>query len=280
MTNIQEKLNSSEFHEAPRQLQLDELKQTFSQTKPQQTFISGNPGTGKSAAITLLIPKKALLVNCAKTPNNTIFKQLSKSSKSEIAAYKLLPGKTLVFDEADFLSNKKLYQILELKSNVILIANSLSFFENDQRLSSRAHNLKQIIFNDYKADEFVEIARFKTKDHFPLPVLKLGAQKILNRAGDLRDYFDFLIRINYSRKLTLEGVTLILGQHKPEFFTKEMKKFMGYFVQKTSFLTPFLGFQSISQNHQRLNYLKEMNAVTINHDLFTAQIAIDKRLLE
>lgn len=235
--NARKTLNVSETYNLPgRQKEMQEitdfLDSGLAECKSASMYISGQPGTGKTACLSKILNAskftdkfKRVYVNCTSISSigsiyKVICKQLNiKAVKSEnecltnIKKHLMTKHKAIlmVLDEIDQLVGQKqtvLYTIFEWtalpNSNILLIgiANSLDLTD---RLLSRLHakcNLKPRLMNfaPYSKQQITEIFRTRLEeaqvlDIFPTVTIQLLSAKVAAISGDVRRALDIGRRV-------------------------------------------------------------------------------------
>lgn len=229
-------LNSAENYNLPgREKELAELSAFLStglnEQKSSSMYISGPPGTGKTASLSKLLNAsefsdqfKRVYVNCTSISSiGSIYKKVCSELKiktgtekeclANIERYLAVKHKTIlmVLDEVDQLVGKKqsvLYTIFEWpakeNSNLLLIgiANSLDLTD---RCLSRLHakcELKPHLmhFAPYSKDQIIKIFKARLEeagvlDIFPPVTIQLLAAKVASISGDVRRALDIGRRV-------------------------------------------------------------------------------------
>ncbi|XP_016965872.1 cell division control protein 6 homolog [Drosophila biarmipes] len=236
--NARRVLNSAETQNLPgREAQLQELREFFSSHLESQTsgslYVSGQPGTGKTACLSLLLrdPEfskrlQRVYINCTSIASvGAVYKKLcaelqlkvsGRTERDHLEAIQrhLRTAKRmllLVLDEIDQLCTSRqevLYTIFEwpaLPSSRILlvgIANSLDLTDRAlMRLNARCELKPRLMhFPPYSKQQIVEIfksrlAEAEVLDVFPPVTLQLLAAKVSAISGDVRRALDIGRRV-------------------------------------------------------------------------------------
>lgn len=236
--NARRILNSAECQNLPgREEQLDELRSFFKEhleaKKSGSLYVSGQPGTGKTACLSLLIRSsefdkhlKTVYVNCTSIASiGGVYKKLcaelnikpqGRTERDHLQTlqhfFKTSPKMLLiVLDEIDQLCSSKqsvLYTIFEWpslpQSKILLvgIANSLDLTERTLlRLNSRCElKPKHMHFPPYSKQQIVNIFKSRLEeaevlDIFPPVTLQLLAAKVSAVSGDVRRALDIGRRV-------------------------------------------------------------------------------------
>ncbi|KAL7733303.1 hypothetical protein ACLKA6_004799 [Drosophila palustris] len=236
--NARRVLNSAEtLHLPGRESQLQELREFFTSHLESQTsgslYVSGQPGTGKTACLSLLLraPEFAqrlqrVYINCTSIASvGAVYKKLctelqlkpagrTERDHSEAIQRHLRKGKRmllLVLDEIDQLCTTRqevLYTIFEWPalpgSRILLvgIANSLDLTDRAlMRLNARCELKPRLMhFPPYTKPQIVEIfksrlAEAQVLDVFPPVTLQLLAAKVSAVSGDVRRALDIGRRV-------------------------------------------------------------------------------------
>nr|ABI31785.1 Cdc6 [Drosophila teissieri] len=236
--NARRVLNSAETQNLPgRESQLQELREFFSSHLESQTsgslYVSGQPGTGKTACLSLLLrdPEfskrlQRVYINCTSIASvGAVYKKLctelqlkvsGRTERDHLEAIQrhLKTAKRmllLVLDEIDQLCTSRqevLYTIFEwpaLPSSRILlvgIANSLDLTDRAlMRLNARCELKPRLMhFPPYSKQQIVEIfksrlAEAEVLDVFPPVTLQLLAAKVSAISGDVRRALDIGRRV-------------------------------------------------------------------------------------
>ncbi|XP_016978862.1 cell division control protein 6 homolog [Drosophila rhopaloa] len=236
--NARRVLNSAETQNLPgREAQLQELREFFSSHLESQTsgslYVSGQPGTGKTACLSLLLRNEdfsrrlqRVYINCTSIASvGAVYKKLcaelqlkvsGRTERDHLEAIQrhLRTAKRmllLVLDEIDQLCTSKqevLYTIFEWPalpgSRILLvgIANSLDLTDRAlMRLNARCELKPRLMhFPPYSKQQIVEI--FKSRlaeadvlDVFPPVTLQLLAAKVSAISGDVRRALDIGRRV-------------------------------------------------------------------------------------
>lgn len=234
--NARKTLSITETYNLPgREKELQELSDFLNsgldEHKSASMYISGQPGTGKTACLSKLLKAseftnkfKRVYVNCTSISSiGSIYKKVCEELKIKVGSEKecltnierYLTKKhkiiLMVLDEIDQLVGKKqsvLYTIFEwpalANSNILLIgiANSLDLTD---RLLSRLHakcNLKPRLMNfaPYSKQQITEIFRMRLEeaqvlDIFPPVTIQLLSAKVASISGDVRRALDIGRRV-------------------------------------------------------------------------------------
>ena len=236
--NARRVLNSAECQNLPgREEQLDELRSFFREhleaKKSGSLYVSGQPGTGKTACLSLLLraPEfnkrlQTVYVNCTSIASiGGVYKKLCAELKIKpqgrterdhlqtLQQYFKTSSKMLliVLDEIDQLCSSKqsvLYTIFEwpslpeAKLLLVGIANSLDLTERTlMRLNARCElKPKHMHFPPYSKQQIVEIFKSRLEeaevlDIFPPVTLQLLAAKVSAVSGDVRRALDIGRRV-------------------------------------------------------------------------------------
>ncbi|XP_016934262.2 cell division control protein 6 homolog [Drosophila suzukii] len=236
--NARRVLNSAETQNLPgRETQLQELREFFSSHLESQTsgslYVSGQPGTGKTACLSLLLRDpdfskrlQRVYINCTSIASvGAVYKKLcaelqlkvsGRTERDHLEAIQrhLRTAKRmllLVLDEIDQLCTSRqevLYTIFEwpaLPSSRILlvgIANSLDLTDRAlMRLNARCELKPRLMhFPPYSKQQIVEIfksrlAEAEVLDVFPPVTLQLLAAKVSAISGDVRRALDIGRRV-------------------------------------------------------------------------------------
>nr|ABI31378.1 Cdc6 [Drosophila americana] len=236
--NARRVLNSAETLNLPgREPQLQELREFFTEHLESQTsgslYVSGQPGTGKTACLSLLLraPKFAkrlqrVYINCTSIASvGAVYKKLcaelqlkptGRTERDHLAAIQrhLRTAKRmllLVLDEIDQLCTTRqevLYTIFEWPAlpgaRILLvgIANSLDLTDRAlMRLNARCELKPRLMrFPPYTKPQIVEIfksrlAEAQVMDVFPPVTLQLLAAKVSAVSGDVRRALDIGRRV-------------------------------------------------------------------------------------
>ncbi|XP_017129437.1 cell division control protein 6 homolog [Drosophila elegans] len=236
--NARRVLNSAETQNLPgREAQLQELREFFSSHLESQTsgslYVSGQPGTGKTACLSLLLRDadfskrlQRVYINCTSIASvGAVYKKLcaelqlkvnGRTERDHLEAIQrhLRTAKRmllLVLDEIDQLCTSRqevLYTIFEwpaLPSSRILlvgIANSLDLTDRAlMRLNARCELKPRLMhFPPYSKQQIVEIfksrlAEAEVLDVFPPVTLQLLAAKVSAISGDVRRALDIGRRV-------------------------------------------------------------------------------------
>ncbi|XP_036341778.1 cell division control protein 6 homolog [Rhagoletis pomonella] len=231
-------LNSAETQNLPgREQQLQELREFFQEHLQEQRsgslYVSGQPGTGKTACLSLLLRSPELskklqcvYINCTSIASiNGVYKKLcteiklhpsGRSERDYLAAVQnhLRTSRRMlliVLDEIDQLCSSKqsvLYTIFEWPSLpgarllLVGIANSLDLTERTlMRLNARCElKPRHMHFPPYTKQQIVEIFRARLEeagvlDIFPPVTLQLLAAKVSAVSGDVRRALDIGRRV-------------------------------------------------------------------------------------
>ncbi|XP_004525241.1 cell division control protein 6 homolog [Ceratitis capitata] len=231
-------LNSAETQHLPgREQQLQDLKEFFQEHLEEQRsgslYVSGQPGTGKTACLSLLLRSpelskqlKSVYINCTSIASiNGVYKKLctelklhpvGRTERDYLAAVQqhLRTARRMlliVLDEIDQLCTTKqsvLYTIFEWPSLpgarllLVGIANSLDLTERTlMRLNARCELKPQHMhFPPYTKQQIVEIFRARLEeagvlDVFPPVTLQLLAAKVSAVSGDVRRALDIGRRV-------------------------------------------------------------------------------------
>lgn len=234
--NARKTLNITETYNLPgREKELQELSDFLNsglkEGKSASMYISGQPGTGKTACLTKLLKAseftkkfKRVYVNCTSISSiGSIYKKVCTELKLKVGSEKecltnieryLKKEHTtilMVLDEIDQLVGQKqtvLYTIFEwpalANSNMLLIgiANSLDLTD---RLLSRLHakcNLKprRMNFAPYSRQQITDIFKMRLEeaqvlDIFPTITIQLLSAKVASISGDVRRALDIGRRV-------------------------------------------------------------------------------------
>ena len=208
-----------------REAERDELEAFLSSRlanhKPGAIYVSGPPGTGKSATVTEVLEKystKKSFVNCVslKDASGVYAKLLADFGVEELSALHKLWGMKdrshlVVLDEVDQASVEFLYTIfqwsLQKSSNLVLvgIANALDFTDRFlPRLRCKGLKPQLLPFMPYTVAQIVSIVSTKLKstlapdtDFVPFihpMALQFAAKKVAAQTGDLRKVFSLCLR--------------------------------------------------------------------------------------
>lgn len=229
-------LNSAETYNLPgREKELAELSEFLSEglkkKKSSSMYISGPPGTGKTASLSKLLNAsefsdqfKRVYVNCTSISSiGSIYKKVcaelkintgtEKECLANIERYLAAKHKTIlmVLDEVDQLVGKKqsvLYTIFEWpakeNSNLLLIgiANSLDLTDRClSRLHARCELKPRLMhFAPYTKDQIIGIFKARLEeaqvlDIFPPVTIQLLAAKVASISGDVRRALDIGRRV-------------------------------------------------------------------------------------
>lgn len=234
--NARKTLNSAETYNLPgREKELAQLSEFLANGlthgKSSSMYISGPPGTGKTACLSKLLNAseftnkfKCVYVNCTSIASiGSIYKKIctelnlkggtEKESLASIEQHLSRKHKTIlmVLDEIDQLIGKKqsvLYTIFEWpalpNSNILLIgiANSLDLTD---RMLSRLHikcelKPKLMHFSPYTKQQIIDIFKARLEeadvlDIFPPVTIQLLAAKVASISGDVRRALDIGRRV-------------------------------------------------------------------------------------
>ncbi|EDV50651.1 cell division control protein 6 homolog [Drosophila erecta] len=236
--NARRVLNSAETQNLPgRESQLQELREFFSSHLDSQTsgslYVSGQPGTGKTACLSLLLRDpdfskrlQRVYINCTSIASvGAVYKKLctelqlkvsGRTERDHLEAIQrhLKTAKRmllLVLDEIDQLCTSRqevLYTIFEWPalpgSRILLvgIANSLDLTDRAlMRLNARCELKPRLMhFPPYSKQQIVEIfksrlAEAEVLDVFPPVTLQLLAAKVSAISGDVRRALDIGRRV-------------------------------------------------------------------------------------
>nr|ABI34855.1 Cdc6 [Drosophila melanogaster] len=236
--NARRVLNSAETQNLPgRESQLQELREFFSNHLESQTsgslYVSGQPGTGKTACLSLLLRDpdfskrlQRVYINCTSIASvGAVYKKLctelqlkvsGRTERDHLEAIQrhLKTAKRmllLVLDEIDQLCTSRqevLYTIFEWPalpgSRILLvgIANSLDLTDRAlMRLNARCELKPRLMhFPPYSKQQIVEIfksrlAEAEVLDVFPPVTLQLLAAKVSAISGDVRRALDIGRRV-------------------------------------------------------------------------------------
>nr|ABI34842.1 Cdc6 [Drosophila simulans]ABI34849.1 Cdc6 [Drosophila simulans] len=236
--NARRVLNSAETQNLPgRESQLKELREFFSSHLESQTsgslYVSGQPGTGKTACLSLLLRDpdfskrlQRVYINCTSIASvGAVYKKLctelqlkvsGRTERDHLEAIQrhLKTAKRmllLVLDEIDQLCTSRqevLYTIFEWPalpgSRILLvgIANSLDLTDRAlMRLNARCELKPRLMhFPPYSKQQIVEIfksrlAEAEVLDVFPPVTLQLLAAKVSAISGDVRRALDIGRRV-------------------------------------------------------------------------------------
>ncbi|XP_017074102.1 cell division control protein 6 homolog [Drosophila eugracilis] len=236
--NARRVLNSAETQNLPgREAQLQELREFFSSHLESQTsaslYVSGQPGTGKTACLSLLLRDpdfskrlQRVYINCTSIASvGAVYKKLcaelqlkvnGRTERDHLEAIQrhLRTAKRmllLVLDEIDQLCTSRqevLYTIFEWPalpgSRILLvgIANSLDLTDRAlMRLNARCELKPRLMhFPPYSKQQIVEIfksrlAEAEVLDVFPPVTLQLLAAKVSAISGDVRRALDIGRRV-------------------------------------------------------------------------------------
>ncbi|XP_016992483.2 cell division control protein 6 homolog [Drosophila takahashii] len=236
--NARRVLNSAETQNLPgREEQLQELREFFSSHLESQTsgslYVSGQPGTGKTACLSLLLRDpdfskrlQRVYINCTSIASvGAVYKKLctelqlkvsGRTERDHLEAIQrhLKTAKRmllLVLDEIDQLCTSRqevLYTIFEWPavpgSRILLvgIANSLDLTDRAlMRLNARCELKPRLMhFPPYSKQQIVEIfksrlAEAEVLDVFPPVTLQLLAAKVSAISGDVRRALDIGRRV-------------------------------------------------------------------------------------
>ncbi|KAH8364298.1 hypothetical protein KR084_005488 [Drosophila pseudotakahashii] len=236
--NARRVLNSAETQNLPgREAQLQELREFFSSHLESQTsgslYVSGQPGTGKTACLSLLLRDadfskrlQRVYINCTSIASvGAVYKKLcaelqlkvsGRTERDHLEAIQrhLKTAKRmllLVLDEIDQLCTSRqevLYTIFEWPavpgSRILLvgIANSLDLTDRAlMRLNARCELKPRLMhFPPYSKQQIVEIfksrlAEAEVLDVFPPVTLQLLAAKVSAISGDVRRALDIGRRV-------------------------------------------------------------------------------------
>ncbi|KAH8301126.1 hypothetical protein KR018_002616 [Drosophila ironensis] len=236
--NARRVLNSAETQNLPgREAQLQELREFFTSHLESQTsgslYVSGQPGTGKTACLSLLLrdPEfskrlQRVYINCTSIASvGAVYKKLCSELQLKVngrterdhmeAIQRHLRGAKkmllLVLDEIDQLCTSRqevLYTIFEWPalpgSRLLLvgIANSLDLTDRAlMRLNARCELKPRLMhFPPYSKQQIVEIfksrlAEAEVLDVFPPVTLQLLAAKVSAISGDVRRALDIGRRV-------------------------------------------------------------------------------------
>ncbi|KMY98448.1 cell division control protein 6 homolog [Drosophila simulans] len=236
--NARRVLNSAETQNLPgRESQLQELREFFSSHLESQTsgslYVSGQPGTGKTACLSLLLRDpdfskrlQRVYINCTSIASvGAVYKKLctelqlkvsGRTERDHLEAIQrhLKTAKRmllLVLDEIDQLCTSRqevLYTIFEWPalpgSRILLvgIANSLDLTDRAlMRLNARCELKPRLMhFPPYSKQQIVEIfksrlAEAEVLDVFPPVTLQLLAAKVSAISGDVRRALDIGRRV-------------------------------------------------------------------------------------
>ncbi|KJH52972.1 hypothetical protein DICVIV_00841 [Dictyocaulus viviparus] len=198
---------------------------------PLSIYISGSPGTGKSATIGLVCQHfgqriVSTILNCASIRSQTeiirsILHAVGSSARPSLSTLSsILKGMekhfVLILDEVDHLvskTNSFLYtafqwpQSITTKLVVIGISNSIDLTERLLPKLKIIHSPKTLVFAPYSKDEILEILKkkFSTETDFVMDssVLELCARKVAAMSGDIRAAFHIMKQTRNSEKLTV-----------------------------------------------------------------------------
>ncbi|XP_053955424.1 cell division control protein 6 homolog [Anastrepha ludens] len=258
--NARRVLNSAETQHLPgREKQLQDLRTFFEkhleEKRSGSLYVSGQPGTGKTACLSLLLRSpelskqlKCVYINCTSIASiNGVYKKLctelklhpsGRSERDYIACmqHHLRTSRRMlliVLDEIDQLCSAKqsvLYTIFEWpslpKAQLLLvgIANSLDLTERTlMRLNARCELKPQHMhFPPYTKQEIVEIFRARLEeagvlDVFPPVTLQLLAAKVSAVSGDVRRALDIGRRVAEIAEQQMK-----LGQRQVNLKAKEV----------------------------------------------------------
>ncbi|KHJ97465.1 ATPase, AAA family [Oesophagostomum dentatum] len=190
------------------------IEKTVCDGQPLSLYISGSPGTGKTATIRLVLEhfdRRILssIVNCASvhTQNELtkiILGTLESSAKPSLSALsrileELQKPLILVLDEIDLLATKTnsfLYTAfqwpytLTSKLIVIGIANSIDLTERLLPKLKLGHAPQTLVFTPYSKEEIAEIIKDKMSaeadDGMDAKAVELCSRKVAAMSGDLR----------------------------------------------------------------------------------------------
>ncbi|KAI8324845.1 P-loop containing nucleoside triphosphate hydrolase protein, partial [Martensiomyces pterosporus] len=202
------------------------LKATVEQGRGGSLYISGNPGTGKTACLQALIKQSSakfpsVLVNCVPlTRSDQAYSAIldslsaaSTNSDSPLAALERLVFKSkgpflVILDEVDSLLGSKqevLYRLFELAAHpdsrmaLVGIANALDLTDRFlPRLQARNCEPQLLNFNPYQVSDIVAIIQSRlnsvsvegTEPVIQKAALELCARKVAATSGDLRKALD------------------------------------------------------------------------------------------
>ena len=232
----------------------DNLLHASKGRKPQNTFLFGPPGIGKTVVTKFVFRKfedysgiKTFYINCwdYKTAHSILskiavelgaFVQRRGMGKDEIierlveSCKKIKKGLVICLDEVDQVEEETLYNLARINQYIknpfglVLISNNpYVFVEIDRRIKSSL-NLEEVEFKGYSLNEMKEILEKRTKLAFLSVedgVVLLCANHAAKHGGDVRVGLECLIKAGRvaekenSRKLKVDHVKEILPSVKP-----------------------------------------------------------------
>jgi cell division control protein 6 len=206
-----------------RENEIKQLAQNLSPAsegrKPQNTFIFGPPGTGKTVSIKFIFREfedysgiKTVYINCwdfrttcavfSKVILDLGFMVQRKGwAKDEILMRfveifkKLNKGLIICLDEADQLEQEVLYdflrigQYVNLPLGLVLISNSPFIFQNYEPRIKSSLDIEEIEFRSYSLSEMKDILMERAKEaflSFDNAVVLLAANHAVKKGGDVR----------------------------------------------------------------------------------------------
>jgi cell division control protein 6 len=222
--------------------------------KPQNMFIFGPPGIGKTACIKYVFREfedwagiKTIYINCwsFRTPSAILSKITIELgfpvprrgwAKDEIflrlieVLKKLNKGIVVCLDEADQLDKEVLYDLLRINQYVkvpfglILISNSPYIFSNlDPRIRSSL-DVEEIEFKPYSLNEMKDILRERAKEaffSFDEAIILLAANHAIKKGGDVRVGLQALLKAGKYAEET--NVNKVKVEHMRKILSKILK---------------------------------------------------------
>lgn len=166
-----------------KQIQIisDFIDHAFEDNKFKILYISGSPGTGKTASVQHCI-------NLAPNPNEIYFVNC-KSSKPSLITPEEKPPKILILDEVETLPNYQNFVTNCKRYNCCILCISNSHDRTISISKSHTKDQKSLIFEPYTSDELVSILIERTggpNKHIQVSALKYISTKIGQSHGDAR----------------------------------------------------------------------------------------------
>ena len=207
------------FRESKIKQLADNLSPASSNRKPQNTFLFGSPGIGKTASVKFVFREfenfariKTIYVNCwdYKTAHAVLakialemgaFVQRKGIGKDEVlekvieTCKKTNKGVVICLDEVDQLEREALYDLLRINQYVstpvglIFISNNPHVFMNCEPRIRSSLDIDEIEFQSYSLEEMKKILQDRVKDAFfnvEEGVVLLCANHAVKNGGDVR----------------------------------------------------------------------------------------------
>jgi len=261
--------------------------------KPQNTFIFGPPGTGKTASIKFVFREfedysgiKTVYINCwdfrtscavfSKTILDLGFMVQRKGwAKDEILMRfveifkKLNKGLIICLDEADQLEQEVLYdflrigQYVNLPLGLVLISNSPYIFQNYEPRIKSSLDIEEIEFRPYSLSEMKDILMERAKEaffSFDNAVVLLAANHAVKKGGDVRVGLQALLKAG--KEAEKENGEKVEVKHIRKVLSSVLKIKPRILEEKVSdvekIILKILGEKTMSMKEIYENYCKEV----------------------